>query len=448
MGIARLGLVQAAMGAVVVLATSTLNRVMVVEWSLPAIVPGVLVALHYAIQVLRPRMGHGSDMGGRRTPWIVGGMVALCVGGTGAAAATALMGTHPALGVAAAVLAYSLIGAGVGAAGTSLLVLLGNLVAPARRPAAATVVWIMMIAGFGITAGAAGASLDPFGPARLIAVTATVCGVALLLAVLAVWGVERHAAPPVHATGGVAGQATARPAGSGRFLTALAEVWAEPQARRFAVFVFGSMLAYSAQELVLEPFAGAVFHYTPGESTSLTGLQHAGALLGMLAVALLGSIPATAKIFSLRRWTIGGCLGSGASLLVLALVGLGVLALPLRPCVFALGATNGAFAVAAIGSMMSLMHTGQSGRAGVRMGLWGAAQAVAFAAGGLLATAGSDLFRAALGSAPAGYAAVFVGEAALFLLAASQARGVYRDRPAARRDTAARAPGAAIPEAS
>ena len=40
--IARLGLVQAAIGAVVVLMTSTLNRVMVVELGLLAAVPGAL----------------------------------------------------------------------------------------------------------------------------------------------------------------------------------------------------------------------------------------------------------------------------------------------------------------------------------------------------------------------------------------------------------------------
>ena len=75
--IARLGLVQMALGAIVVLTTSTLNRVMVVELALPALLPGMLVALHYLVQIARPRMGHGSDVGGRRTPWIVGGMAAL-----------------------------------------------------------------------------------------------------------------------------------------------------------------------------------------------------------------------------------------------------------------------------------------------------------------------------------------------------------------------------------
>ena len=56
-GIVRLGLVQTALGAIVVLTTSTLNRVMVVELALPAMLPGALVALHYAVQVLRPRLG-------------------------------------------------------------------------------------------------------------------------------------------------------------------------------------------------------------------------------------------------------------------------------------------------------------------------------------------------------------------------------------------------------
>ncbi|NBX41600.1 MAG: MFS transporter, partial [Gammaproteobacteria bacterium] len=65
--ILRLGLVQAAIGSLVVITTSTLNRVMVVELALPALLPGLLVALHYAVQVLRPRLGHGSDAGGRRT---------------------------------------------------------------------------------------------------------------------------------------------------------------------------------------------------------------------------------------------------------------------------------------------------------------------------------------------------------------------------------------------
>ena len=119
--IIRLGLVQAALGAIVVLTTSTINRVMVVELALPAMIPGALVALHHALQLLRPRMGHGSDVGGRATPWIIGGMAVLAIGGVLSAASTALMGTYFMGGMALAIVAFALIGAGVSAAGTSLL---------------------------------------------------------------------------------------------------------------------------------------------------------------------------------------------------------------------------------------------------------------------------------------------------------------------------------------
>ncbi|MGA2127773.1 MAG: PucC family protein, partial [Xanthobacteraceae bacterium] len=188
--IARLGLVQTALGAIVVLTTSTLNRVMVVELALPAVLPGLLVALHYGLQLLRPRLGHGSDVGGRRTPWIVGGMATLALGGLGAAVATAWMATNPAAGIAMAIAAFTLIGIGVGASGTNLLVLLAKRVHAGRRAAAATLVWVMMMAGFVITASVAGHLLDPFSPIRLVGVAAVVSGVALVVTLLAVWNIE------------------------------------------------------------------------------------------------------------------------------------------------------------------------------------------------------------------------------------------------------------------
>ena len=132
-GIVRLGLVQTALGAVVVLTTSTLNRVMVVELALPATLPGFLVGLHYAMQVLRPRWVTApiSAAGARRGS--IGGMAVLSGGGVLAAMATALMASHLAAGIALAAIAFIMIGIGVGAAGTSLLVLLAKRTDPSRR---------------------------------------------------------------------------------------------------------------------------------------------------------------------------------------------------------------------------------------------------------------------------------------------------------------------------
>jgi BCD family chlorophyll transporter-like MFS transporter len=421
-GIFRLALVQTALGSIIVLATSTMNRVMVVEMALPALVPGLLVALHHVVQLLRPRLGHGSDVGGRRTPWIVGGMATLALGGITAAVATALMATDRFTGMLLGIAGFFAIGVGAGAAGTSLLVLMAKRVDPARRAAAATIAWVMMIAGFIVTAGLAGHFLEPFSTGRLVLVTSCVACVAFVVSLLAVRGVETaSASQPVQGTEG---------AGTD-FRAALREAWSDSHARRFTVFVFVSMLAYSAQDLILEPFAGIVFGMTPGASTKLAGLQNAGVLLGMVLVGLLGTWRGRSTPAALRAWCLVGCVASAAALFALATGGLAPQGWPLRANVFALGFSNGVFAVAAIGSMMALAGAGRSGREGVRMGLWGAAQAIAFAAGGVLGTAAVDLARQFTTEPAVAYGLVFAVEAIVFLWAAAIAVGLGRDSRAA-----------------
>jgi BCD family chlorophyll transporter-like MFS transporter len=410
--ICRLGLVQAALGAIVVLMTSTLNRVMVVEFSLPAMVPGVLVSLHYAIQFIRPRFGHGSDIGGRRTPWIVGGLLLLFVGSVLCTTATLSIAANPYIGLPLAILGYCLVGLGVGAAGTSLLVLLAAEVDPRRRAAAATIMWVLMILGFAVTSAVVGRFLDPFSPHRLMLVTTVAAAIACVVALVAIWRVESTA----HADGARAQPRAVAPLPKFSFADALRQVWQEPRARAFTLFVFISMLAFSAQELILEPFAGIVFGYTLGTSAQLSSLLHAGALIGMIAVGLACSGPL--RFGSLRAWTLSGCIASALALLALAGADAVGAAWPLRANVLALGAANGVFTIGAIGSMMELSDQGRSGRAGVRMGLWGAAQAVAFALGGLFGTSVVDLLRYLFGSPSLAFGAVFGVEAALFLLAA------------------------------
>ncbi len=416
-GIIRIGLIQLALGAIVVLTTSTLNRVMVVELALPAMLPGALVGLHYAIQVLRPRWGYGSDIGGRRTPWIIGGMLVLASGGVLAAYATALMATNTALGITLSIFAFVIIGCGVGAAGTSLLVFMAISVSKRRRAAAASIVWLMMIAGIAITAGIAGAMLDPFSFERLIIVTSTVCAIAVILTIGALWRLEK---PQFD---GLKNETTNHSTNDG-FLRAIRTVWSEPKARKFAIFVFASMLAYSAQDLVLEPFAGTVFGMTPGESTQLSGVQHGGVFIGMILVALLGSGVARGRFGSMRAWTVGGCLASAAAHCSLVIAGSIGPEFPLTAAVFLLGIANGTFAVAAIGAMMGLVRTGAEQREGTRMGLWGAAQALAFGLGGFIGTVILDVVRYMSGSPEIAFASVFALEALLFLVSARLAVSV------------------------
>jgi BCD family chlorophyll transporter-like MFS transporter len=424
--LSRLGLVQAAIGAVVVLLTTTINRVIVVELSLPATVPGLLVALHFGVQlILRPRLGHDSDRSGRRTPWILGGLAVCAVGGVGVAASIPVMATNVGLGIALAAIASVVLGAGVSAAGTPLLALMSERAHPTQRAGAAAITWILMIVGIIITAAVSGALLDPFSYTRLIAIAGGIGGVGFVVAAIATYGVERGPRPS-----GVA--PASGTSSSGSFTSALRTVWDEPAARLFASFVFVAMFAYSAQDLILEPFAGIAFGMTPGESTRLSGMHHGGVLIGMIATAVVAT-----RRGQLRHWAAAGCLAS-------AITYVGLAASPalgdermFTAIVMLLGLANGVFAIGAIGSMMALTGDKTDGRAGLRLGVFGAAQALAYATGTMAGAVGVDTAKAVLESPLRGYLAVFSVEAVLFAASAflalrsassERADAVFRER--------------------
>jgi len=411
LAIVRLGLVQTALGAVVVLCTATINRVMIVELALMALVPAMLIGLYHGFQLLRPKWGHGADQGRMRTPWVIGGMSVLALGTIGAALATAWMETAFWPGLALGVLAFAMVGLGLGASATSLLAMLAAHVSPKRKTAAASLVWILMIAGLAVSGITIGQVLDPYSGARLVTIACAVGAIALATTCLALWGVERR----------VAGRDATRPAPpKASFAAAVGEVWTDPGARAFTVFVFVAMLAYNTQDLILEPFGGHVFGMTPGESTALGGKLHAGALIGMLLVFAAGLTRSLGwgRVASARTFVIAGCVGSGLMLIALGLGGGQGGDWPVAANVMALGFCNGVFAVAAIGAMMGLASGGHAAREGTRMGVFGAAQSMGFAIGASLGAAALDALRAVLsGPAPA-YATIFVLEGALFLVAA------------------------------
>ncbi|MDH6250051.1 BCD family chlorophyll transporter-like MFS transporter [Polynucleobacter sphagniphilus] len=416
LSIVRLGLVQASIGAIVVMTTSTLNRIMVVELALPASLPGLLVAIHYFVQVIRPRMGFESDSGSKKTPWIIGGVALLALGGFGAAIATTLMGVNLIIGILAAILAFFLIGIGVSMSGTSLLALLAKGVSDDRRAAAATTVWLMMIFGFALTSGLAGKFLDPYAPEKVILISGIISLVAIALTSLALYRLE----------GSDLENKISKTKEKIPFKSALSEILSDPDTKKFTIFIFLSMLAFSAQDLILEPFAGIIFKYTLGETTSLSGIQHSGVLTGMLLVAVCGSCRLRRYFGSLRSWMIYGCLASALAMFGLVMAGILEGEWPLKLNVYVLGLANGAFSIAAIASMMRLAVVGGGGKEGVRIGLWGGAQAIAFGLGGLLGAGASDLARSIFTNPAWAYASVFFIEAILFVASAYMASLVER----------------------
>ena len=415
--IARLGLVQASLGSIVVLTTSLLNRVMVVELALPAILPGALVALHYFIQLIRPRMGFGSDQTRRASPWIRGGILVLASGGVLAAASTILLDSSIGWGIALATVAFLMIGIGVSSSGTALLVLLAKRVEPKKKAAAATCVWLMMIFGFAFTASVSGKFLTPFSFERLFIISCTVSVIAVAVTFLAIWGMESPSEKTQQSSSNADEAESASSPMKVSFREAFAEVWQESRVRSFTWFVFVSMLAYSSQDLILEPFAAVAFGFSPAETTTLSGLQNGGVLIGMLFLAFITSKAKSQTLTSLSTWTIGGCLASALAMLGLVLSGPIDNVIFFQASVFLLGIFNGAFSIAAIGSMMQFASVGSAQREGVRMGIWGASQAMAFGLGGIIGTGLSDIARIVLGDPASAYAFVFFLEGVLFVVA-------------------------------
>ena len=401
-GILRLCLVNMALGGLAALPVNLFNRLMTVELALPALLPGLLVALHYAVQLSRPVWGHRSDRGGARAPFILGGLALLGAAITLAAWGVGLAERSLPMALLVWTVAYVAIGIGVAAAGTSFLALLAAAAPGHRRGAAATFAWLFLILGAILGSVGTGAALEPYSPARLVTVVAAVAAIAVVLAAIGVLGAERKVAviPP--------------PEGEGALGPALRAAWADRRTRAFTGFVFLSILAYYLSELVFEPFAGHVHGLSPEESTTLSGGKDGAALLGMIAAGALS----TFGLLGLRGWAILGCGVSAAGLLALG-AGTAIL-----PATVILGLGNGMFVVGAVGSMMRLAAEAE-GRTGVRMGVFGAAQAIAAGLAGLVATATLDLFRLILDDAAA-YGLLFAVEAALFVAAAAVAAQVLR----------------------
>jgi len=398
--LARLCLVNAAIGGLAALPVNLFNRLMTVDLALPALLPGLLVALHYGVQLTRPMWGHRSDVKGGRTPFILGGIAVVALGVLGAAWGIAVAETSVMQALVIWVVSYAAIGLGIGAAGTSFLALLASVTGP-RKGAAATLAWLLLIAGAIIASVGTGIALKPYSADRLILIVASVGAIAFILCLIATYRVETKAGYDIETDDTPLSEALRR-------------TWADPVARRFTGFVFLSIIAFYLSELIFEPFAGHIHGLTPADSTKLSAGKDGAALAGMIAAGLLSQL----RIGSLRFWAVAGCILSAVGLLAL---GAGM---ALAPSTVVLGLGNGLFVVGAVGSMMQLAAA-HARSTGTRMGVFGAAQAIAAGLAGLVATGLLDLSRLILPDAAA-YGAIFTLEAALFLCAAIAAARVMR----------------------
>jgi BCD family chlorophyll transporter-like MFS transporter len=391
----RLSLFQVSVGIALVLLVGTLNRVMIVELNVPASLVAIMLALPVLFAPMRAIIGFRSDthrsvLGWRRVPFLwmgtliqFGGLAImpfalLVLAGEGESRVMAPLW----VGHAAAALAFLLVGAGLHTTQTVGLALATDLAPREQQPKVVGLMYVMLLLGMLVSALVFGWLLEEFTPGRLIQVIQGSAVVTMALNLAALWKQEArdpsrarpHPMPP-------------------RFSESWAAFLREHQAgRRLAVIGLGTM-AFTMQDVLLEPYGGEVLGLPVAATTALTATLAGGGLVGFTWASYVlgrGADP-------FRMAGFGALAGAPGFLLL-------ILAAPLaEPAVFVLGVLVIGFGAGLFGhgTLTATMGLAPNEQTGLALGAWGAVQAtaagLAMALGGVLrdvfvagATAGSQ----------------------------------------------------------
>lgn len=367
----RLSLFQVSVGMAGVLLLGTLNRVMIVELSVPAVLVAIMVALPVLIAPFRALLGFKSDnyrssIGWKRIPYLWFGSIWQMGGLAVMPAALLVLGgdvVHnvPFAGEVLAALAFLMTGLGMHMTQTAGLALAADRASEEARPRVVALLYVMFLIGMGISALVVGWFLRDFTPLKLIQVVQSAALITLILNLIALWKQER-VRPMTKEE-----RAAPRPS----FRDAWADYANGGTAGRLLVVVFLGTMAFNMQDVLLEPYGGEILGLSVSATTLLTATWAAGALAGFALAAkwLAGGI-------NPYRMAARGILAGVAAFCAV------IFASPMGSEVLffagacGIGFGGGLFAVATLTAAMTMPAQGMAGR-GLALGAWGAAQATA-----------------------------------------------------------------------
>ncbi len=366
----RLSLFQVSVGMATVLLLGTLNRVMIVELSVPAMVVAAMIAIPVLVAPFRALLGHRSDthrsaIGWKRIPylwfgslWQMGGLAIMPF-------ALIVLGGDQTLGPTwagevLAALAFLMTGLGLHMTQTAGLALASDRATDETRPRVVALLYVMFLLGMGVSAVIVGWLLRDFDDILLVRVVQG-CGLAtLILNLIALWKQE-NVRPMTRAE-----RAEPRPL----FRDAWRDLMAGGTAGRLLAVVVLGTLAFNMQDVLLEPYGGEILGLSVSKTTLLTAVYAMGALIGFLTAGRW-----LARGLDPYRMAARGLLAGIAAFTAV------IFAAPLDsvPLFYAgstaIGFGAGLFAVSTLTAAMT-MQTGGAG-AGLALGAWGAAQATA-----------------------------------------------------------------------
>jgi len=392
----RLGLFQVSVGMAAVLLLGTLNRVMIVELSVPASVVALMIALPVVSAPFRAMLGHKSDnhrswIGWKRIPylwfgslWQMGGLAimpfALIV-----LSGDQIHGPEWA-GKALAGLAFLMTGVGMHMTQTAGLALASDRATDETRPRVVALLYVMFLVGMAVSAVVLGVLLRNFDEIRLIRVVQGCGVVTMVLNMIALWKQEQ--VRPMSQEE----MTQARPI----FLEGWRDLMAGGTAGRLLMVVMLGTMGFQMQDVLLEPYGAQILGLSVGSTTWLTACNAMGALVGFV----LAGRWMTSGADMFRMTARGLLVGVMAFLMV-------IFAAPLQSTVmfyvgaWCIGLGAGLFAVSTLTAAMSLPEQGVAGR-GLVLGALGAAQATAAGlsiavGGGLRDTIGTYALKGGLG---------------------------------------------------
>jgi BCD family chlorophyll transporter-like MFS transporter len=405
----RLSLFQLSVGMATVLLLGTLNRVMIVELSLSAMLVALMIAIPVLVAPFRAFLGHRSDthrsaIGWKRVPylwfgslWQMGGLAVMPF------ALIVLSGdqfTGPRwAGEVLAALAFLMTGIGMHMTQTAGLALAADRASDETRPRVVALLYIMFLVGMGVSALVVGWLLRDYDPITLVRVVQG-CGAAtLVLNIIALWKQEK-VTPMTREE---------RDAPRPLFRDAWRDLLAGGTAGRLLAVVVLGTLSFQMQDVLLEPYGGEILGLSVGATTLLTAAWASGALVGFLLAARW-----LTRGLDPYRMAVRGILAGICAFCAV------IFAAPLQSTAmfyigaFGIGFGSGLFGISTLTAAMLMPARGLAG-AGLALGAWGGAQAtaagLAILIGGTLRDAVSHLATAgklgALTDASIGYSAVY-----------------------------------------
>jgi BCD family chlorophyll transporter-like MFS transporter len=414
----RLSLFQVSVGMATVMLLGTLNRVMIVELSVPALVVAAMIALPVLIAPFRALLGFRSDtyrsaLGWKRIPylwfgslWQMGGLAVMPFALLVLSGQQAVGPTWA--GEVLAAVAFLMTGLGLHMTQTAGLALASDRATDETRPRVVALLYVMFLLGMAVSAIVIGWLLRDFAPFTLVRVVQGAASVGIILNLIALWKQEKLS-PMSRAE---------REAPRPQFRDAWADLMSGGTAGRLLAVVFLGTMAFNMQDVLLEPYGGEVLGLSVSATTLLTAIWAMGALAGF---ALAGR--ALLKGANTYRMAGNGLL---VGLMAFATV---IFAAPMQaPALFYTGAAligfgAGLFAVSTLTAAMTL--AGGAAGNGLALGAWGAAQATA--AGLAIAIGGgvrdlvnhlalSGAWGEALATPATGYSTVYHLEIALIFV--------------------------------